>query len=141
MPRTTYYNSHAGFVADPNSIDYAGSGVQIDWANVSAAYVDANNGKKVLKAGTAMGKLLGNGKVSPRVVTTNPAVGLLASDAVEGDTNAPLSGYGLINGGVIYESLLPDATGGPPKALPAAIKTELAAAGTGFAFLPYSDAR
>jgi hypothetical protein len=141
MGRTNYNVSTPGFVADPTSIDRTG-GVQIDWANVAAGYVDANNGKKVLKAGTAVGTALsGNGSASPRVVTTNPAVGLLATDAVEDDPAAPLSGYGLIVGGVVFEPLLPDATGGPPKTLPAAIKTELESAGTGFAFLPYSDAR
>jgi len=142
MGRTTYYNTRAGFIADPHSITRSG-GVQIDWANVAAGYVDATSGKKVLKAGTAVGSLLsGNGSVSPRVVTTNPAVGLLATDAVQDDPAAPLSGYGLIKGGIIYETLLPDASGSPPT-LAAAIKTELQAAGvsTGFVFVAYSDAR
>lgn len=139
MPRTSYTVSSPGFIADHNSIVRTG-GRQIDWANVGAGYIDATTGKKVLKAGTAVGDTLGAGKVSPRVAATNAAIGLLETDAVEGDTNAPLSGYGLIIGGAVFETLLPDSTGNP-RTLDANIKTELNAAGTGFAFLAYSDAR
>lgn len=99
------------------------------------------SGNKVLKAGTAVGETLsGTGKISPRVATTNPAVGLLASDAVEGEVSAPRSGYGVVVGGVIYENLLPDAVAG---VLPSAIKTELNAAGAskGFLFQTYADSR
>jgi hypothetical protein len=84
----------------------------------------------------------GNGKLRPRVVTTNPAIGLLATDAIENDRSAAQSGYGLIIGGVIYEPLLPEATGSP-RTLAAGIKTELQAAGvsTGFVFHVYADDR
>lgn len=97
--------------------------------------------RKILRAGTAMGELLGAGKISPRVVTTNPATCLLATDAREDDPTAALSGYGVIKGGIVYENLLPDATGGPPAALAAAVKTELqtAGVGTGFGFVVYAD--
>lgn len=105
--------------------------------------VVAGSGPKTLKAGTVVGELLGTGKVSPRVVTTNPAIGLLETDAVEDDLQDAASGYGVIVGGVIFENLLPDATGGPPKVLASAVKTELqtAGVGTGFAFQEYQDVR
>jgi hypothetical protein len=140
MPRTSHVVGSAGFIADHSSI-VRDPGRQIDWANVAAGYIDATSGKKVLKAGTVVGELLGTGKVSPRVVTTNPAVGLLETDAIEGDQSAALSGYGMLIGGAVYEALLPDATGGPPRTLAAAVKTELQAAGTGFAFVKYQDNR
>lgn len=98
----------------------------------------SGTGKKKLPAGTAIGTLLGDGKISPRVVTTNPAVGLLATAAVEGEEFAAATGYGIFIGGVFYENMLPDAVSGT---LPSAIKTELNANGTGFAFRTYSDDR
>lgn len=139
MPRTTQTTGAASFIADHNSI-VRNDGRQIDWANVGAGYIDATTGKKVLKGGTVIGELLGTGKVSPRVVTTNPATGILETDAVEGDPSAALSGYGVIIGGAVYEALLPEAAGSP-RVLASAVKTELQAAGTGFAFLTFSDVR
>lgn len=141
MAYTTHNVSTAGFIADVSSIT-RNSGRQIDWANVDVSYADAVTGKKHLPAGTVVGELLsGNGTVSPRVVTTNPATGILETDAYEDDPNAARSGYGVIIGGVIYEALLPDASG-TPRVLAAAIKTELdAAETTGFAWMAYSDSR
>ena len=109
--------------------------------DVATHTITPASGSKVLKAGTAVGVLAGSGKLRPRVVTANPAIGLLESDAIELDRSAALTGYGVIVGGVIYENLLPDATGGPPKTIAAGIKTELAAAGTGFAWEVYQDTR
>lgn len=101
----------------------------------------SGTGDKVLKGGTAVGDAASTtGKLRPRVVTTNPAIGLLATDAIENDPSAALSGYGVIIGGAVYEALLPDATGSP-RTIAAGIKTELNAAGTGFAFLLYADDR
>lgn len=137
--RTTTRVGRPGFAADPDSIEL-NSGRQIDWANVAAGYIDAATGKKVLPAGTVIGELLGNGKISPRVVTTNPATGILATTAIEGDRSAALSGYGVMVGGVIYEALLPDSAGSP-KVLAAALKTEMAAAGCTFKFERYEDNR
>jgi hypothetical protein len=110
-------------------------------ANLDTA-VFPGTGAKRLRAGTVVGTLLGAGKVSPRIVTTNPARGILETDAVEGDVNAALSGYGIIIGGAIYEALLPEASGSP-RVLAAAVKTELdtPGQGTGFAFLEYIDTR
>lgn len=103
--------------------------------------VHAGSGVKKLKAGTVVGEAASTtGRLRPRVVTSNPATGILATDAVEDDTAAALSGYGVLIGGAIYEALLPEATGSP-RVLPSAVKTELNSAGTGFAFLAYSDVR
>lgn len=138
---TTYKNSVASFVADPNSLRRS-TGRQVDWANVGSGYIDAATGKKRLPAGTVVGDTLGGtGKVSPRVVTTNPAMGILATDANEDAPAEALSGYGVLIGGHLYENLLPDATGGPPKALAGAIKTELTTAGCTFTFENYEDNR
>lgn len=140
MPRTTYVVSRPGFVVDHPSMELS-EGRQIDWANVAAGYIDANTGKKVLPAGTVVGDLLGaNKKISPRVVTTNPAVGILATNAVEGERSDSYSGYGLYIGGPVYEALLPDSTGSP-KTLAAAIKTELSTAGCTFKYRTYEDNR
>lgn len=105
-----------------------------------AVYTGAATGTKRLVAGTVVGSLLGAGKVSPRVATTNPAIGILETTATEDDSFAALTGYGVLVGGVFYENLLPDATGNPAT-LAAAVKTELTNAGTGFAFEAYSDTR
>lgn len=147
MPWTSYTPSRPRFVADEHSISRVPGGRQIDWANITAGagVVPALNadGKKWLKAGTVVGDLAGAGKLRPRVLTTNPAMGLLETDCVEGELSAPSSGFGVINGGNIFENYLPDATGGPPATLPAAIKTELTAAGVGpgFGFFIYGDTR
>ena len=95
----------------------------------------AGSGAKKLPAGTPVGELLGGGLVSPRVVTTNPATALLATDAGENDLSAALTGYGLIVGGTIFENLLP---GGAPAG---AVKTELAIAGCFFTWETYGANR
>lgn len=136
MPRTTSLVTTRAFVADAHSIDRS-TGRQIDWTQVTATNAD---GKKFLVAGTVVGELAGAGRVAPRVATTNPAIGILETDAVEDERFAALSGYGVMKGGILYENLLPDATG-TPKTLSAAIKTELNAAGNGFAFEQYGDSR
>lgn len=136
MPRTTTNLSRLPFVADPHSV-IRNSGRQIDWANVSATNAD---GKKIIYAGTVVGELLGGGKVSPRVVTTNPATGIMETTAVQDAPFAALSGHGVMIGGHFYENLLPDATGSP-KTLAAAVKTELNANGFAFSFESYGDNR
>jgi len=62
------------------------------------------------------------------------AKGLLASNAEENSRVDSLSGYGVIVGGVIYETLLPES-------LTAAVKSELQDHSTGFAFETYEDTR
>jgi hypothetical protein len=109
--------------------------------NLDQAVV-AGSGAKFLPAGTVIGTLLGNGKASPRIVTTNPAIGMLETNATDDvKSSDSVTGYGVIVGGVIFENLLPEATGGPPKVLATAVKTELASAGAGFVFQQYSDSR
>ena len=142
---TTYRPGRPNFVADWESVD-RDTGHTIDWANVpdDGTYGVAGSGKRVIPAGTRMGDAGTNGRIYPRVLTTNPAKFLLATDAVE-DTDG-LHGhlnrqsYGVIRGGVIYENLLPGAAGAPA-VIPAAEKTELqtAGVGTGFAFVQYRD--
>lgn len=139
MPRTTLNVSRPAFVADQNSMERT-DGAQIDWANVGAGYINATTGKKVIPAGTVMGSLLGAGLISPRVVTTNPATGILVAMAIEGDLSAAKSGVGVYKGGVVFESLLPDSAGSP-KVIAAALKTELKAADCTFKFIPYADNR
>lgn len=96
------------------------------------------SGPKVLKAGTVVGEALGSGKVSPRVASTNPATGILVTTAIEDDRSAAISGYGVYVGGVVYESLLPDASGSP-RTLASGIKTEFATALCTFQFEAYAD--
>ena len=139
MNRTNYAGlARAPFILDHGSVSRIG-GRQIDWANVSATYLDAATGKKVLPAGTIVGDTLdatANRKaVSPRVVTTNPAMGILETTAVEGDPVAAKTGYGIITGGVIYGNLLP---GGMPAG---AVQTELRTNGYAWQFVTYSDVR
>lgn len=98
-------------------------------------------GRKRVPAGTVMVELA-SGKLVPRSARpgAETAVGILETDADQDSKTDSLSGYGLILGGVLYENMLPDATGAP-KVLPAAYKTELqtAGVGTGFAFRQYED--
>lgn len=96
------------------------------------------SGSKTLPAGTRVGELLGNGKISPRIVSTNPAFGILETDAIEDDPKAPLSGYGVLRGGHLYENLLPGATGSPA-VIASGEKTELAANSAGFLFSQYQN--
>lgn len=96
------------------------------------------SGLKVIPAGTRMGDAGTNGRIYPRVDTTNPAKMILATPATEPNGTSNVRGYGVILGGVIYENLLPGAAG-DPKVILTAEKTELAAAGTGFSFKQYRD--
>lgn len=102
----------------------------------------SGSGLKTIPASTVMGVVSSGSpvvsKMYPRVVTSNPADGLLETTAVEEDKVASLSGYSLIVGGVVYENLLIDAVAG---VLPAAMKTELAANTKGFLFRAYGDSR
>jgi hypothetical protein len=101
----------------------------------------AGSGSKYLPAGKCMaGDATGDGPLTPSV--TSSATCLLATDAWEDSRDAAISGYGIIVGGVIYENMLPDATG-TPKRLPAAARTALQTAGigSGFVWRQYSDSR
>jgi hypothetical protein len=136
---TTTHGSRTRPVADEKSIMRHGTGVQIDWTNVAAGYLNATTGKKELPAWTVLGTLLGSGKASPRVDGSNPAVGFLETPAVEGDTSAPGGGmYGMVVGGNLYENLLPEASGSPA-VLNSDVKDELAANSLGFYYQQYGD--
>lgn len=136
---TTTHPSRVRPVADEKSITRHGTGVQIKWADVDAAYLDSVSGKKVIPAFTAIGTLLGAGKASPRVANTNPAVGYLETVAIQDDPAAPGGGmYGMVVTGNLYENLLPDATGSP-LSLDQDIKDELVAAGGRFYYQTYTD--
>ncbi len=151
--RTTLNLSRNDFFVDRESM-VSTSGRQIDWASVPSSYNDAGNSNiPHIPAGTVMvewnvGQTLA-GQVFPWNTGTQPAnttiIGLLASDASgPADLLAraeSLSGYGIFNGGNVYENLLPDSTG-TPKVLPTAIKTALNTAGrTTFRFETYADNR
>ena len=117
--------------------------LQFAIADNATATVSGTGEPRTIKAGTVMAELA-SGLVVPRAIIpgSETAIGLIETDAVFGDKSAALSGYGVVVGGVIYENLLPDATG-DPAVLPSAYKTELqtAGVGTGFAFRQYADDR
>lgn len=127
------------FVADRDSL-VRDTGHTIDWANVASDGTYGVTGKRRIPAGTVMGELLsGNGQISPRIVTTNPATCILETDADEDNLVDARSGYGVLRGGHLYENLLPQATG-TPRQLAAAVRTELAAAFVSdFVFSQYTD--
>lgn len=95
-------------------------------------------GYKFIPAGTRMGDAGTNGRIYPRVVTSNPAKMVLATSAYENGEYGTRDTYGVIRSGILYENLMPGATG-TPKVIPTAEKTELAAAGCFFTFLQYRD--
>ncbi len=128
--------SRPPFVADWDSVS-RDTGHTMDWDAVPDSF-KLPDGRKHVPAGTRVGFNGADGRMYPRVVTDNPAKAILATPATEGSTSENRSSYGVILGGVIYENLLPGATG-TPKVIPTAEKTELAAAGTGFAFVQYRD--
>lgn len=74
------------------------------------------------------------------IVASRTSIGLIETDAVQNGHADSLSGYSLLVGGVLIETLLPDATG-TPKVLPSAYKTELTAAGCTFKYTAYADSR
>lgn len=99
----------------------------------------SGSGKKTIPEGTVM-EIQSDGKMIPTqdVNGGSLAHGLLASTAVEGSRVAALSGYGLIIGGVVFETLLPEAVAG---VLPSALKTALATSSKGFVYREFEDSR
>lgn len=98
-------------------------------------------GKKVIVAGTAMVGASTNDPLVPRGDgTPGEADCLLRTTAVEGETHAAKSGYGVILEATVYENRLPDAdptTG----LLDSAIKAELEANAGRFIYRIYEDDR
>jgi hypothetical protein len=74
-----------------------------------ATYTVATGASKQIAAGTIMAQLA-SGKMIPRADVTGAetAIGVLATDAAEGDRFAALTGYGIYSHGSMYEELLPD---------------------------------
>lgn len=89
-------------------------------------------GDKIVKAGQPMAMEASGGKMVPRTASL-PAFGLLEGPAVENDTNAALTGYGVIVGGVVFEQLVPE--------ISSTIKTELETNGAAFYWETYADTR
>lgn len=100
----------------------------------------AGSGKKTIPGGTIM-EIVSGAKMKPAAITGTTAHGLLAATAVEGNPVSAQSGHGLIIGGVVYENLLPEATGGPPKVLNSTLKTSLETNSKGFVYRQYGDDR
>jgi hypothetical protein len=123
-----------GFWVDPHTL-IRGVGGQIYWTDVPAGYINSSTGKKEIPAGKIMVELttgLGIGKLVPNDATSAAAATkavLLHTSAQEDEKQAAESGYGTLVGGNIYENLLPDAAGGPPRVISGALKTLLNAGG------------
>lgn len=98
-------------------------------------------GSKSIPAGKVMAEMT-DGRLVTRAERpgAETASCILETPAVEDDPTAAKTGYGCMIGGVLFENLLPDASGSPA-VLPADYKTELQAAGvgTGFAWERYED--
>jgi hypothetical protein len=98
---------------------------------------------KFVPAGTVMAETA-EGKGIPRALATGTgtevATYIQETGASENSPSDALTGYGAIKGAVVWENMLPDASGSPKK-LPDAWKTELAAAGCFFTYEQYADNR
>ncbi len=101
-------------------------------ASDTATYSVSLSNNKVVPAGTVMAQLA-SAMLVPRAARPGAevAIGILISTATENSKTDSLSGYGVIVGGVIYESLLPEVI--------TAYKTDLETYGTSWAWLPYAD--
>jgi hypothetical protein len=110
-----------------------------------AVYLPMGHGSAPrIPAFTVMSKLT-SGLYVPRKIAPagRAAVCVIETDADEVSPTDALSGYGALLGGVLYESLMPEAVddGGGNFLIPTAYKTELAAAGCTFKFGQYRDSR
>lgn len=96
------------------------------------------SGDKVIPQGTVMAEMSG-GKVVPRADRpgSETAVGFLVGTAYENAREHALTGYGIINGGNVYEDLLPDRD----HASFSTFITEINTAGPGVSLQTYSDSR
>lgn len=133
MGRTTTTVGTPSFIADPASITRS-TGRQVDWENVDAAFLNATTGKIELPAGLRVYEQADGKIVDVDGDDGGTLLGLLETNAIEGDKSAALTGYGVIRGGIVYLELLPETLDG-------SAQTALKAIGTGFAFEPYNDTR
>lgn len=118
----------------------AGDVIVVAGANIAYA-----NGIKTIAtvpdADTFTYEATGSNATATGTITARVAAqGLLETDATEGANAESLTGYSMLVGGVVFDNLLPDATG-TPKVFPAAYKTELTTAGATFKFVTYADNR
>lgn len=81
-----------------------------------------------------------NASATGTIVASRVATEILETDATDQNLAESYSGYGSLVGGILFENLLPDASG-TPKVLPAQYKTELKNAGATFKFVQYADTR
>lgn len=97
-------------------------------------------GNRMVRAGTVM-DLQADGTIVPSALGTGgvTAFCILETNAFEDAPTDAATGYGCIVQGQIFENLLPEASGGPPKVITSAWKTELLARGGAWMFFQYSD--
>ncbi|MBZ9712186.1 hypothetical protein [Deinococcus multiflagellatus] len=131
----------AAFVADRASMATFGTGVQIDFA----AFTDAKYGtagKRVIPAGTIIeptgNSTTGEYLCGPGAGTAGKPQLILKTDAEEDGRGMAASGYGAYVGGVVYENVLPDASGSPRVLANATVRAALA---TRFTFMKWEDRR
>jgi hypothetical protein len=118
-------------------------GEQIYVSGAAAAYV---NGVKTIASVpdadtftfTATGSDASN--VAGTIIASRVATEILETDATDLNTAEAYTGYGALVGGVLFENLLPNATG-TPKVLPTQYKSELVSAGCTFKFRQFADTR
>jgi hypothetical protein len=128
---TATLNGHGYKVGDKLTI----AGASLAYANgqiVVASVADANT---FTYAATGA-----NATATGTITAAYSAQCILETVAVEDSASDSKSGYGCLIGGVLFENRLPDASG-TPKVLPSAFKSELNAAGLGFAFEQFADSR
>lgn len=81
-----------------------------------------------------------NATATGTIKASRVATEILENDATDKNYAEGYSGYSTLVGGVLFENLLPDATG-TPKVLPAQYKTELKNAGCTFKFQQYANSQ
>lgn len=104
----------------------------------NATAIVGGTGDKTIPSGTFMAEM-SSGKIVPRAARpgSETAVGVLVGDAFENSREHALSGYGVINGGLLYKELLPESADSSF----ATYVSEVSASGTGLATTTYSDSR
>lgn len=144
--RASFNNSLASFIADPASIEQI-PGRRVKWAAVSDDFIVESTGKKKLPAGSIVdeledGQIVEHGgsdaTVSPE--DAGATLGILLTDANEDASEEALTGYGILVGGVLYDNLLPDASG-DPLSIGGTAKTALVNAGCTFKYVQHVDSR
>ena len=123
-----YYVISGGLTADAFKVSDTAGGSAVDLAT--------NNGTALMQIVAYAASRTASGTIT----VARAAVGILETNAAQNAQSHALSGYNLLVGGVLYENLLPDASG-TPKVLPAAYKAELAAVGCTFKYQTYADNR